>query len=111
MRLTRPVILNLSAVPRFVVTNTTPFAPLEPYTAVAEASFKTEKLSISAGSIWLKSPSKPSINTKAPWLAPNVPMPRIQKSEMFFPGSPLVCNEMTPGTRPPNILGMEVAGT
>ena len=65
---------------------------------------------MSAGSIWLKLPSSPSISTSAPWLAPKVPIPRTQNSEMFFPGSPLFCREIIPGTRPPNMLGIEVAG-
>ena len=104
------MICNLSAVPLLVVTNTTPFAPRTPYTAVAEASFNIEKLSTSDGSISLKLPSKPSINTRALLLAPNVPIPRIQNSEIFFPGSPLRCNEIIPGIRPPNILLILVAG-
>jgi len=55
-------------------------------------------------------PSKPSISTNAAALAPKVPMPRIQNSEMFLPGSPLSIMEMTPGALPPTILAMEVAG-
>ena len=42
--------------------------------------------------------------------APNVPIPRIQKSEIFLPGSPLPCVEMIPATRPPSILARLVAG-
>ena len=37
--------------PDLVVINTTPFAPLEPYIAVAEASFKISILSMSLGLI------------------------------------------------------------
>ena len=37
--------------PRLVVIKITPFAPRTPKTAVAEASFSTEKVSISSGSI------------------------------------------------------------
>ncbi len=65
---------------------------------------------MSAGSMEFISPSKPSISTKAPLLAPNVPMPRIQNSEIFFPGSPLVCMEITPGTFPPSRLATEATG-
>ena len=49
--------------PRLVVIRITPFAPRTPNTAVAEASFKTEKLSISSGSICEYSRSTPSTNT------------------------------------------------
>ena len=100
----------LSDVPCLVVTNTTPFAPRTPYTAVAEASFNTEKLSMSAGSMLFRLPSSPSISTSALELAPNVPIPRIQNSDILEPGSPLDCTEIIPGTRPPSILVREVAG-
>ena len=106
----RAVILIFSVVPCLVVINTTPFAPLTPYTAVAEASFNTEKLSMSAGSRSLIFPSKPSIRTNADAFAPKVPIPRIQKSDMFFPGSPLCRVAITPATRPPNKFATEVVG-
>ena len=77
---------------------------------MAEASFNTEKLSISAGSTSLKRPSSPSIKTKALELAPKVPIPRTQNSEIFLPGSPLLITEIIPGTRPPNTLLILVAG-
>ena len=92
------------------MTKTTPLAPRTPYTAVAEASLSTEKLSISAGSILSRLPSRPSISTSALELAPNVPIPRIQNSDILDPGSPLDCTEIIPGTRPPSILVREVAG-
>ena len=38
-------------------------------------------------------------------------MPRTQNSEMFRPGSPLDWTEITPGTRPPRVLTMFVAGS
>ena len=44
-------LIPMTAITTLVVTNTTPFAPRLPYTAVAAASFKTEKLSTSAASI------------------------------------------------------------
>ena len=59
----------------------------------------------------LRFPSRPSISTSAEALAPNVPMPRTQNSERFFPGSPLSIRLITPATRPPRMLDMEVAGT
>ena len=96
--------------PRFVVTMITPLAPRLPYTAVADASFSTEKLSTSAASTWLRSPSSPSIRTSAELLAPNVPIPRTQNSEIFFPGSPLLWTPITPATRPASVLTMFVAG-
>ena len=65
---------------------------------------------MSAGSNELMSPSKPSIKTKALALAPNVPMPLIQNSAMFFPGSPLPKVDITPATLPPNRLATEAAG-
>ena len=103
-------MLILSALPRFVVISTTPFAPRTPYTAVADASFNTENDSISDGSIELISPSKPSISTKADAFAPKVPIPRIQNSAIFLPGSPDANDEITPATRPPNKLATEAVG-
>ena len=50
--------------PRLVVMRMTPFAPLTPKTAVEAASFRMEKFSISFGSIWEKSRSTPSTNTR-----------------------------------------------
>ena len=38
-------------------------------------------------------------------------MPRTQNSEMFRPGSPLDWMEITPGTRPPSVLTIFVAGS
>ncbi len=94
-----------------VVTNTTPFAPRTPYTAVAEASFKIEKLSISSASRVFIFPSTPSMSTNALEPAPNVLIPRIQNSEKSFPGSPLRVTAMIPGTRAPSIFETDVAGT
>ena len=108
--LARTLNCNFSSLPRLVVTNTTPLAPRTPYIAVAEASFNTEKLSTSAGSTSFRLPSNPSINTNAPELYPNVPIPRTQNSDIFFPGSPLDCIEMIPATRPPKALAKLVAG-
>ena len=58
--------LNLKSLsfPLKVLINITPFAPLEPYIAVADASFSTVILSISAGLIEFKAfldpPTPPS---------------------------------------------------
>ena len=70
--------------------------------AVAAASFNTENDSISSTGISLKLRSTPSTSIKAPDLAPNVLIPRIQNSDIFSPGSPLVCIAMIPGTTPAN---------
>ena len=66
--------------------------------------------STSSVSISSSLPSIPSISTNAPVPAPKVLIPRIQKLEIFFPGSPELCIVMTPAIRPPIILLREVAG-
>ncbi|MNR63583.1 hypothetical protein D3C85_1859370 [compost metagenome] len=56
-------------VPFLVVIKTTPFAPLEPYMAVASASFKISILSILSGLILLSglaSVGKPVVVVKEP---------------------------------------------
>ena len=82
----------------------TPLAPLTPYTALAAASFKTEKDSISSGSISFNERSTPSINTSGLLLVPVVLKPRIQKSELLRHGSPLRCTAITPETIPARLL-------
>lgn len=106
----RPVMVSLPVSPRLVVTKTTPLAPRVPYTAVAEASFRILNDFTSSGSMSSRRPSIPSISTNAPELAPKVLIPRIQKLEMFFPGSPELCMVMTPANRPPIMLLREVPG-
>ena len=87
---------GFATVPRLVLTMITPFAPLTPYMALAEASFNTENDSISAGSISFMLRSTPSTNTKG-WLLPlNDEIPRIQKFELSYPGSPLGWKAITP---------------
>ena len=54
------LILALPSEPRLVVTSTTPLAPRTPKTAVADASLRMVMLSISLGSMSLKSRSTPS---------------------------------------------------
>ena len=63
---------------------------------------------VSVVSISSNLPSRPSISTKAPLLAPKVLIPRIQKLEIFLPGSPELCIVITPAIRPPIILLREV---
>src|SRR5690606_25054909 len=82
-----------------------------PYTAVAEASLRMVKLAMSSGSRVFMSPSTPSTSTRAEEPAPNVLIPRIQNWDISWPGSPLRNTETIPGTRPPNIFAIEVAGT
>lgn len=58
----------------------TPLAPRDPYSAIAAASFNTEKVSISFGLIDLKLSlleGKPSITYNGYVLPLNVPTPRI----------------------------------
>ena len=71
--------------PSFVVTNTTPFAPLAPYRDVAVASFIIEKVAMLSGSILAKSEvviCKPSNKIKGLLLNPNVVTPRIKKAAL-----------------------------
>ena len=78
--------------------------------AVAEASFKTVKDSISSTFTSSISRSKPSTNTKAAVLAPNVEILRIQNSDTL-PGRPEVCIAITPGTTPAKPSATDVEGT
>ena len=73
--------MALPALPSFVVTNITPFAPLAPYNAVAVASFIIEKVAILSGSILARSSvetSIPSINISGLFAYPNEVTPRIK---------------------------------
>src|SRR5690606_28048557 len=82
-------IWGLPDLPRRVVTNMTPLAPLTPYTAVDEASFKMLMLSTSFGSSWAKSrPKTPSTTTNGAALL-KVDTPRINNWDRSLPGSPL----------------------
>ena len=92
-----------------VLIKITPLAPLEPYIAVADASFKTVILSISAGLIefkaFLEPPTPPSFNgtpsttingefvkDKDPkprilmaWPSPGAPLPEVTETPASFP--------------------------
>ena len=85
----------------------TPFAPRVPYIAVAVASFKIEKLSMTSGSKAFKSLeliSTPSNTIKTPVASPKVDLPRIQKSAPSAPGCPLRCIAITPAIRPAKLV-------
>ena len=77
--------------------------------AVSEASFNTWNDSISSILISSISLSKPSTSTRALVLAPKVEIPRIQNSEVFWPGAPLLCMDNTPGTFTAKALAEETA--
>ena len=83
----------------------TPLAPLTPYTALAAASLRTEKDSISAADKSSSVRSIPSTSTNgsrpAPW---KEDIPRIQKLEPSAPGSPERCTAMTPANCPAKLL-------
>ncbi len=92
----------------------TPFAPRAPYKAVAVASFKTEKFSITSEERAFKSPvdaSTPSIKIRGEVGPANVDTPRIQKLAPSAPGSPLLCTATTPAIRPANELLNDEEGT
>ena len=76
--------------PRLVVIITTPFAPLEPYKAPAEASFSTVTDSMSLGLIVFRAPSNgvPSTTYNGVLEAEMEPNPRITM-EAPEPGCPL----------------------
>ena len=99
-------ICTFPPLPRLVVINTTPLAPREPQIAVAEASLSTVKDSISSilSSFILR--SNPSTKIKALEPAPNVEIPRIQNSEILFPGCPEVWRAITPAMLPAKALVM-----
>jgi len=64
--------------PLLVLMMMTPFAPRTPYTAVAEASLRIEKLSISSGSTLENERGTPSTSVSgALMLAVRVEMPRM----------------------------------
>ena len=94
--------LGLPFSPRFVVTNITPLAAREPYTA-ADASFKTEIFSISS----ILMASNASLSTWIPSTTYNTgasfqdDFPRIN-TDAPCPGNPFAAIEITPGSRPAN---------
>ena len=93
-----------ATVPRFVFMIMTPFAPRTPYIALAEASLSTENDSISAGSMSLRLRSTPSTRTRGDVFPLNDAIPRIQKFESSYPGSPEGLNAMTPESCPARLL-------
>ena len=91
--------------PLLVVSKITPLAALEPYRAVAVASFNTVVDSMSEGSIPLKSEPKgiPSTTYSGARLEFTEPKPRILMLA-FEPGCPLVEITCTPATSPVSAL-------
>ena len=89
----------LPVVPRLVVTRMTPFAPRTPNTAVAEASLRTEMLSISLGSSCEKERSTPSTRTSGSALF-REPTPRMRMTGSSAPGMAEGCTAETPGRFP-----------
>ena len=86
--------------PDFVLIIITPFAPLLPYTEVAEASFKTDTLAMSLGLILLKlssSTGTPSRINKGSMLPLIDPTP-LKITVLFAPGCPLLVEMFKPGT-------------
>ena len=99
------LIVGLPDFPLRVVTRTTPFAPRTPNTAVAEASFRIERFSISFGSICENSRSTPSTRIRGDEAPPDSePLPRTKIEAASSPGCPLVCTVETPGIAPANTL-------
>ena len=106
-----------------VVIRITPFAPLEPYNAVAEASFKTETDSIAFGSIE-ESGFQDSINEALsepfPTTTPSitykgfgVPIKELTPLMVTIfedPGSPLADEKLSPATLPFNTSSTEENG-
>src|SRR5690606_39255398 len=92
------------ATPGLVLLNTTPFAPLDPYMAVAEASFKTSLLSISVlvrmVGLFPKigKPSTTSRGSLLPWIE----LDPLIRTFNPAPGAPVVGVTCTPAARPDN---------
>ena len=94
--------VNLSLPGFLVVTRITPFAPREPYTAVAEASFNTSIEAMSEGLRFCKEPPiNPSITTSGPVSAVIELIPRT-RIVLSCDGSPEPDNTDTPAIRPCN---------
>ena len=93
----------------FVVISTTPFAPLAPYKAPADASFRTDMDSMSLLLMELRSPSNgtPSTTIRGEFDAFIEPNPLILSSAPL-PGWPPPDVAMTPATCPSIILVMSV---
>ena len=98
-----------SPFPLLVVIKITPFAPLDPYIAVAEASFKTTNVSISFGLIrfnGLAEPAIPPLSNGTPSITINgsllafIEVPPLILIVLPEPGAPLLELIFTPGTLP-----------
>ena len=87
-----------------------PLAPSRPYTAVAEASFKTEKLSISFGSTSSIVLFNPSIKIRGSLFPVTELIPLIIKEAPSFPGCPDFCTKVTPATLPANWVDNDRVG-
>ena len=85
-----------------MVIRITPLAPLDPYIAVADASFRMSKLSISFMLISFNPPEKGiPFNTINGELSPDKERtPRILITELSDPGRVLVVDISTPAARP-----------
>ena len=101
------LIENLGAPfePVFVVTRITPFAPFAPYTAVADASFRTEMLAMSVGDNIFIDRSIPSTITSG--LLPfQLERPRSINVASLWPGAPFWEYTKRPETFPARALVM-----
>lgn len=103
--------LSLPSLPLLVVINTTPFAPLEPYIAVEEASFSTEIFSISDEEMSFKLfTGKPStmISGEESWL---IEVPPRTFRLMVASGEPSVLVTDKPATLPVSASATLATGT
>ena len=103
------VTFEIPVVPLLVVIRITPFAPLAPYMAVAEASFKTSIVSMSSGlmkfngldsePVPAKPTGNPSITKSGPVPCRRLPCPRMM-IRCPAPGAPLDDVMFTPDIFP-----------
>ena len=98
--------------------STTPLAACTPYTAAAEASLRTEMLSMSSGLIVCRGlplglfarPTGNPSTTNSGWVLPTVPTPRT-RTDTAAPGAPDSVVTWTPAARPPRAASGLAAGT
>src|SRR5690606_17738160 len=100
--------IGFPILPFFVVIMITPFAPREPYIAVAEASFRISIDSTSSGAGGVL-PGKPSTTYRGSELALMEVPPRT-RTRGARPGSPLILDTDTPGARPCNACAVPANG-
>ena len=110
----RAKTLTGPSTPRLVVTRMTPFAPRAPYRAVAVASFITEKLAMSSG--WRRARSVAessmlSIRMSGVVFPSKVATPRMKKSVLSCPGSPLLEKATNPAMFPARAVVRSLEGT